>query len=303
MPNYISHAIMGEQVHKIAVKSEDFFKVYIPKEMIRGYSLGADLAVFSRKTLVNPHDYYTRDFFLTMIQYIKNNNLTENNQIMALLYGHIAHYFFDINAHPLIYYIEGGCKRAGILSNHDLIEGYLSSYLCEKILKKNIMEITPSYFNNISLNDIEIIKTLNSVYGSVYKDYNIVKSYKRVIAVFTFLENIIKSGLVSQEMLIRISNFNVFLEKNNLTYSELINSEHNTFFNPITGEAHNESFMDLYNRSIEMTLDAIVEVNSYLYSNGSISALETVFTDLSYNTGVPGFLGNQMVYVRKTTMF
>ena len=41
-----------------------------------------------------------------------------------------------------------------------------------------------------------------------------------------------------------------------------------------------------------------VEVNNYLYSNGSISSLENVFMDLSYNTGVSSSLGNQMIYVR-----
>jgi len=299
MPNYISHAIMGEKLYEEAIKQGSVFKINVSKETIRGYSLGTDLAVFSKKTIVDPHNFYTREFFLTMIQYIKNNNLIENSQIMALLYGHIAHYFFDINAHPLIYYIDGGCKKVGLLSNHDLIEGYLSFYLCDKILGKNIMEIKPNYFNNISLDNTEVVKILNNVYGTVYKDYDIVKSYKRVIAAFTFLETIIKSGIFTQEILVKISNFNTFLERNNLTIDELTNSIHESFFNPITGEKHNESFMELYYKSIEMALDAIVEVNNYLYSRSSISNLENVFTDLSYNTGVPSFLGNQMVYVRR----
>jgi len=299
MPNYISHAIMGEQTYNEAVKMENIFKIYVPKEMMRSYSLGADLAVFSKKTIVDPHDFYTRNFFLTMIQYIKNNNLIENSQVMALLYGHIAHYFFDINAHPLIYYIEGGCKKVGILSNHDLIEGYLSCYLCEKILGKNIMEIKPGFFNNLNLQNTEVAKVLNMVYGGVYKDYCITKSYKKVIAALTFLEKIVKSGIVSPQTLIRVSQFNTFLENNNLTTSELINDCRNIFLNPVTGEMHNESFMDLYCRSIDMTLDAIVEVNRCLYSNGSTSALETLFADLSYNTGVSSSLGNQMIYVRR----
>ena len=83
MPNYISHAIMGEEVYKTAIKKESLFKIYVPKEMMRSYSLGADLAVFSKKTIVDPHDFYTKAFFLTMIQYIKNNNLIENNQVMV----------------------------------------------------------------------------------------------------------------------------------------------------------------------------------------------------------------------------
>ena len=48
-----------------------------------------------------------------------------------------------------------------------------------------------------------------------------------------------------------------------------------------------------------MSLDAIEKVNKCLYSNESISTLDTVFTDLSYDTGVKCSLGREMTYVRK----
>ena len=66
------------------------------------------------------------------------NNLIENPHIISLLYGHISHYFLDINCHPLIYYIEFGCNQVGFIPPHDLIEGYLSSYLTEKITEVGI---------------------------------------------------------------------------------------------------------------------------------------------------------------------
>lgn len=299
MPGYISHAIMGAQLYNEADKTGGILKIPISKEQFKSFSLGADLAFLSKKTINDPHDFYTKNFFLSMIKYIKDNQLMKNSSIMALLYGHIAHYFLDINTHPLIYYIECGCKKVGFLSNHDLVEGYLSAYLSEKVLGKNIMEIKPNYFNQLDLSDIEVSKILNSVYGKVYHDFEIVKSYKKVLNAFSILETFIKSGLISSKMLIIISQFNKFLEKNNLNVSELTNDNHEFFTNPVTGEKHNKSFIQLYNTSIEMALDAMIKVNGYLYSNESIVELEKVFSDLSYNTGVPCSLGKQMTYVRK----
>ena len=156
MPAYISHAIMGEQLYNEATQEHLISRIPINIEELKGYSLGADLAYLSKQIKKDPHDYCTKDFFINIIKYIKDNNLTENSQVIALLYGHIAHYFLDINTHPLIYYIECGCKKIGNISNHNLIEGYLNAYLSKIILGKNLMEIKSNYFNQIDLTNKEM---------------------------------------------------------------------------------------------------------------------------------------------------
>lgn len=302
MPSYISHAIMGEQLYNELDREGHIFQIPISKEEFKGYSLGADLAFLSTKITNDPQNYHTREFFINMLKYIKENKLIENSNVIALLYGHIAHYFLDINTHPLIYYTEQGCQRVGFIPNHDLVEGYISSYLSQKILGRKIMEIKPDYFNQIDLSNPNISKLLNSIYGQMYGDYNIIKSYKKVISLFSLLEDIIKSGLIPEKMLIQISQFNQFLHRNNLTTSELVNDSHSTYTNPVTGEKHNESLIDLYNKSIEMAYEAIKVVNDYLYSQSDTLNLEQVFTDLSYDTGVKCSLGKKYAYVRKKTM-
>jgi hypothetical protein len=299
MPSYISHAIMGEDLYKKAYKDEKIFKINISEEELKGYSLGIDLSLLSKNLLKDPQNFHTREFFINMLKYIKENKLIEKDSVISLLYGHIAHYFLDINTHPFIYYIETGCQKAGIISNHNLVEGYLSSYLANTILGKDIMEIKADYFNHLNLSDEEISKLLNNIYGELYGDYQITRTYRRTISIFNLLENIIKSGLFSKDQLIKLSKFNKFLEINNLTFNELVNKNHNIYKNPITGEKHSESFLELYDKSIEMTLEAILLVNKYLYSNSSIEILETVFTDLSYDTGVSCSKGQNYKYVRK----
>lgn len=297
MPAYISHAIMGEELYKKLKTDKKNVKLPISKDKLKGYSLGVDLSELSKKTTSDPQNYHTREYFIKMIKYIKENNLVENEEVISLLYGHIAHYFLDINTHPFIYYIESKCQKIGFISPHNLIEGYLSSYLSKKILGKDIMEIKPNYFNKIDLSNPEISRMLNTIYGEIYGDYKIIKSYKITLKIFSHIESIIKSGIISKERLIKISNFIKFLEKNNLTTRDLINENHNTYKDPITGKKHTESFMELYQKSIEENIEAIYIVNKYLYSNGNIDSLKSVFTDLSYDTGTP--CKNKKTYTRK----
>ena len=300
MPAYITHAIMGEQIHNEGIKEENLFKIPISKEELKGFSLGNDLSIISRRLKIDPQNNFTKEFFLDMIKYIKENKLTEEENIMSLLYGHIAHYFLDINCHPLIYYIEGGCQKVGLIPSHDLIEGYLSSYISTKVLKKDIMEINASYFNQIDLSNPETSKLLNIIYGKNYGDYRIVKTYKYVLRLFSTLETIVKSKVFSKLKLIKLSGFHTFLDSNNLTPSEITNENHDIYQNPVTGEIHRESFLELYFKAIDMTLDAIKEVNKYLYSqNISLSSLEKTFMDISYDAGVECSLGRKFIYTRK----
>ena len=76
MPAYISHAIMGEQLYNELNKAGNIIKTDISKEEVRGYSLGADLAYLSKKLKHDPQNYNTRDFFINIIEYIKENKLT-----------------------------------------------------------------------------------------------------------------------------------------------------------------------------------------------------------------------------------
>ena len=55
----------------------------------------------------------------------------------------------------------------------------------------------------------------------------------------------------------------------------------------------------MFYQSIYKTLDAINEVNKYLYGNKSLNELKNVFTNLSYDTGIPCEYGNNMIYIKK----
>lgn len=295
MPAYMSHALFGEELYKNLIVDNKLLKVNLYESELRGYSLGIDLVSLSKHNVYDPHKYDTREFFLQMINYIKNNQLRENKHILALLYGHIAHYFLDLNVHPLVYYHEHQCKSIGRISNHHLIEGYFDSYLVNKIKKIDIMNLKDDYFNQIDLHDEDTKRLLNNVYGVVYNNYQVVNDYKKVLMVFTMLEKFIKSGLFSKEFLIKFSKFDEFMKINHLTYDKLTN-ENNSYINPFTNQEQFEDLLTLFYKSLDMTLETIKKVNDCLYKDISLSTLESSFQNRSY---ISGLLCEEKSYVKK----
>lgn len=299
MPAYMSHAVMIDNLYNESKNDNKLFKVLLDVEELRTYSLGADLASLSKYLTKDPHSYDTRAFFIKMVEHIKKRDLIENKHALACLYGHISHYFMDICMHPFIYSIEKGCKEVGSISAHHLIEGYISTYLVHKILEKDIMEVNENYFNKADLNVISVRDMLDDLYGELYGDYNIIKTYKATLQLFANIERIAKSGLFSEDFLIHFSRFNIFLKQNNLTKDDLNNYENKDYIHPVSGEIKNSSVLEMYYLSILMTKHAIEEVNKVLYDGKSIIKLESVFKDLSYNTGLPCCEEQKMCYIKK----
>ncbi len=298
MPAYISHAIMIEKLYHDYRNDQKLFRRALDVDDLKTYSLGIDLSSLSNTLSNNPHEKYTQDFFLFMIKYIKDHNLVDNCNVLALLYGHIAHYFLDVSTHPFIYYMEKSYPSHTIIPTHHLIEAYLDSYLAEKVLKKDIMMINAGYFNRGSISkEAEIL--LNEIYSDVYHGKYISLIYKKTLKLFSLLENILKSGKFSKKRLYEISGLFKYLKQNKLSFSDLTNESFLIYFNPFNGKIDRKSFIELFYRAIYDTLNAIDEVNAYLYGNSSLDALTNVFSDLSYDTGLPCELGKKIVYTKK----
>ena len=301
MPAYLSHSIMGSDLYTKSEHDEKLFKSKVNKESIKTYSLGIDLANFIKAPKGDIHSIKTQEFLLNLIKYVKENDLIENEEVLAFLYGHIGHYFFDTNAHPLVYYIEKGCDKVGLIGTHTLVEGYIDVFMASNILNKDYMSVSPSFFNQANLKNPEIVKLIWEVYSKVYNEQKALLSYKSVVRIFTAVDTVTKSGRITKSMLSNMSLFEKFLEQNKLTRKEIINRDKNIWRMPLTGEKRCESFMELYNRSIEMTIYAIAKVNEYLYDGKSLSSLYELFPNISYDTGVDISLGYTFTYTRRNT--
>ena len=296
MPSYISHAIHSEELYK-ELNKEDLLKEDIKLNRLRGYSIAYDYAYLVPK--MDNHNNSAKDYLLYLVNYIKENNLQGNTDAMAYLYGHISHFYFDAYTHPLIYYIEKGCMPTSFLPSHFMVEGYLNSYLSQNVLNKDIMDVKAGYFSDVNLFDPEIKKIILKSYKKVYNKNNVMLSFIMVHDFFNLIESLYKDTFKTMEFAKNLTKFDFFLKRNKLSLSEMANDEHNDWLNPVTGKLHNESFLELFYQSIDSSLEAIDEINNYLYNNGDFDNVIKVIPDLSLETGLPKSKGLKMLYKRR----
>lgn len=80
------------------------------------------------------HQNASQEFFINLVNYIKYNRYYKNPQVMAFLYGFIAHYILDSNIHPYIFYKTGQYIKDDpttykYLNQHNYMETYLDNYM------------------------------------------------------------------------------------------------------------------------------------------------------------------------------
>lgn len=296
MPAYISHAIMANDIYNNSINDEKLFKSNVNLDSLRTFSCAIDPAELSRDLVKNPHSYYTQDFLIKIANYVKSNNLLEDENALAFLYGYMSHFFFDTSAHPFVYYIEKGCKRFSMVSPHSIVEGFLSSYYSQEILGKDLMQVKKTFFNKGNLKSVS--QMMDTLFKESYEIHDIVLSYKKFLTIFTLVEWACKDTVVKKGLLKLLFTYKQFLDVNGLTEDEMVNKLHQPWIRPVTGEIHYESALDLYDAALERTLQAMDDVNQYLYGNKSIEDLVKVFPNLSYETGVDVSLGEKMIYNR-----
>ncbi len=299
MPAYLTHAIMGNTIYNNAKNDDRLFKINIPLPTLKASTLSPDLAKLSKSDF-NSHNKDTDLYFFNMIEYIKENKLYNDLDAMSLLYGNISHYFLDVYTHPLIYYISENCVSLNKLNSHILTEGYISSYMSEKEQHTDYMNLKSNYIGSLNFANPNLKNLIRETYYKTYNDLTILKSYKTTFELIKIIEKLTKENrFTTKEKLIKLSKFKEYLEINNLSKEDLTNEQKEYWTNPVTNEKYNESFIELYNKALTKTYEAIYHVNKYLYDTESKYNLYKIFTNLSYDTGVSCSLGKNLIYVKK----
>ena len=117
MPSSMTHTYFGIDVYnKLNKTSKNKIKDNI--EYFKLFTQGSDPFMFYHffigekakkiaKIQYMMHTTKTREFFISTINYIHNNNLKDNSIIMSYLYGQICHFVLDSTVHPYIIYNTG----------------------------------------------------------------------------------------------------------------------------------------------------------------------------------------------------
>ena len=251
------------------------------------------------------HSTKTQKLFVSLINYVKENNLQKDNEIISLLYGFISHYVLDLVVHPFVIYKTGKFDKKD--SNtfkynglHNDMEVYIDAYLIYKRLK-----IFPKDFKmyNFIFETIDLNKETKNMLDIIFKDvYDIdnfsslyCKSVKQMKSIFK-LYRYDKYGI--KKLGYRILDFILpsnQLKKDSLSYYihhkkkiHYLNLEKNTWNHPCCKtEYYDYSFVELYRIALSKAINIITKVNECLNTKVDISELYDLIENLSCITGKP----------------
>lgn len=313
MPSSITHSYFAKDLYN---KIPQKYKKYISNlDELKLFSQGSDPLMFYNFLIGKKAKYYkkiqhimhttkTRDFFINLINYINNNNLINNKQVLTYLYGNICHYFLDLYTHPFIFYKTGIFKKNDTSTykynaKHQEMEYYIDIYFIEQREKinpkkfkihNNIFKYSP--FSNT------LTTTINNIIKETYNINNItpayiksIKNMQQFFKIFNYDKFGIKKYIYS---IIDILTPNSTIKLKELSYSnkynlneKYLNIENNTWNHPTNkNETYNYSFLELYEKALTESINAIIKTTDMLNKKRiNNTQIKIIFKNLSYVTG------------------
>lgn len=291
MPSYKTHAIHGEIILPYI-----YAKTLIDKEDLKTFCMGPDALIATDYHVFElQHAKDTRNYFKTLLKLIKKNKLQDNSEVMAFLYGQLDHFILDVIMHPLIYYMTEDLPRKHLIDPHGLVENLIDEYVMDKYHKNDI-----DYYQKKAISDRRLLKLINDAYKKVYNANNISMKYNMGIMLISLYDKLIRRDrLLLAKYIMKLINLgDISYHKDCKQALPYLNLDNRLWYNPETGDVHNESFDNLWDKACEVALETINDVNRYLYHDKSIKN-PIIDDDLSFNTGIPCNKGQKLKYLKK----
>ena len=246
MPGFVSHTVMAYDIyHKLKQKNVNL-------NYLVTYSLGGDLCKYAKCRYASHHKDQEK-FILNMVQYIKDNNLGDDMELMGVLYGHIAHYMMDDMLHPLIRKVDKLCLPSK--QNHTLIEEYYDGYLVEERLKISKKEFLKRNILKAKV-DRKIAKMLDYVYLETYNTKHIARYYRFNLMLYRLLRKIYL--LFGKNLIEKISGLTSFLKDNQ--GRDFVNNDRVIEYK-VDDKMCNDSLNGRYEKCLARTISYISKIN------------------------------------------
>ena len=314
MAGTITHAYFAMDVfNKLDLDNKKILSKYQNK--LRTFAQGHDIFSFTIGDSYLFHTKNTDKFFINMINYVKNNNLYQNGEILSFVYGYICHYVLDKSIHPYVIYTAGAYDKDNkkgtkqYRCKHAEMETFLDCYMVKTKEKKNEKKfksqkycLEPNKFSK------ELKETIDFVFNKTYKLKKASKKYyigiKNMHFLYILLRNDkhrIKYTMYKIADKITPTGFYKFAPIS-FTYNdnlrEYLNEYNEEWLNPIDqNDKNHTSFVDIYNNSLKETVRIIKQINDY-FNNKDID-LTKVFDNSSFITGKNCTIKTKPKYFKK----
>lgn len=260
-----------------------------------------------RRTADLMHDKNTQMLFKNMVTHVKNN-LTQATY--SHLVGFIAHHALDVLIHPYVYYNVGIHKTDDPSTQkyrgmHLKFERSIDAVMIEKEknIKANKLKFHQLYLTRKAV-PLEVMNTMNHV---LKQAYGIDHGGVMYLIGFNKMHSNVKRfvydpfGLKKQILKIADPFTNTGLFPSDLSMYkhienyDFLNESKKTWYHPMTNEPHNDSVLELFEQARVFAHSMIENVRKYIFDDKNID-LDTVFTNLSFNTGLNCDLCEDMQY-------
>jgi hypothetical protein len=312
MADIYLHSKLSEQVIKDLSRPLNQDIVFVgaqgPDPMY--YNVSKKDGLESRYYADRMHDTNTRLLFKNMVPYVKSH-LTE--ETYSFLIGFICHYALDVSVHPYVYYNVGVYKKDDPATHqyrglHLKFERSMDAVMIQKdfTIPSRKFRLTRKYFPKTVLSP-DVCKMMEHTLKNTYGKDNggklycvgVKKMQKNVRNLITDQFGIKKLLLKfvdlfgSGDMFLQDLSFFNHVEKG----IDFLNEEKNTWYHPITNTPSNDSVEEMFEKAKVFAHSLITQVDAYLYDIKEVD-LESVFTNLSFNSGLDCDLHDEMKYFR-----
>ncbi len=312
MPSITTHHIFSKNILNHLKQSElELFKdeltIYHTFAQSHDYLFYYTFDIKNAKRIRNlghrAHHENTQEYIINIVKEIINNNLENNKQAIAYLYGVITHYVLDSTCHPYIFYKTGIYRKSNPESKkyrgeHNHMEKDLDAIFYERFTNKK--------YNTCNLNkDIikkpkfskELINLISNVYKETYNEDNIGIFFKKSVTHTKIINALaindyfgLKRALykiidfITTHKFGYIQAYSTHILTPNLEY---LNEDHKIWNHPSNKNLkYTYSFDDLYNQSIKKVLKIIRKTNEVIYNKKPIESLYKYIPNVDYSTGV-----------------
>lgn len=320
MPATAVHAYFAQDLNDILPKE---IKNKLDVDRLKTFGQSTDSLMFYNLFSILPgkkirdfqkyfHTNKTQDFFVNLINYIKENDYTEDIDVNSFLVGTICHYVLDSTVHPYIYYKTGYFnKNDKSTYKYNNVHTFMETFLDNDMIKRR-ESINPYKFNisKFSFDTSKFSNELNDTIKYTFKETFDVDNMDKIY--YKSLKQMRNSIFIFRQDRYGIKKFfyklaDTFTSKRVFRFEAIsyhyplndrhnfLNENHKLWRNPcdysLTSE---ESFLDLYLKALKLA--KVMICASFDYINGKDIELEKVFINKSYITGLDCELDKELKY-------
>lgn len=320
MPATAVHAYFAQDLNDILPKE---IKNKLDVNRLRMFSQSTDSLMFYNLFSILPgknirdfqkyfHTNKTQEFFVNLINYIKENDYTEDIDVNSFLVGTICHYVLDSTVHPYIYYKTGYFnKNDKSTYKYNNVHTFMETFLDNDMIKRR-ESINPYKFSisKFSFDTSKFSNELNDTIKYTFKEtfdidnmdkiyYKSLKQMRSAILIFRQDRYGIKkffyklADTFTSRRVFRFEAISYHYPLNDR--HNFLNENHKLWRNPCDySSTSEESFLDLYLRALKLA--KVMICASFDYINGKDIELEKVFVNKSYITGLDCELDKELKY-------